>query len=755
MSRLATAATGGDDMGTGAESIDETVRTHYRTCPLCEAMCGLEIQTKGDQVTRVRGDRDDVWSKGYLCPKGSTLGHLHHDPDRLREPMVRDGDAWREVSWDEAFARCEELLRPIVEEHGVAAVTAYIGNPAVHNYSLSRYTGAVAGIPRLPVVWSAGTVDQWPKNLACAQLFGNPWSIPVPDIARTDLFVVMGANPHASQGSLFSCPDILGEIDHIRERGGRTIVVDPRRTGTVERADEWIPIIPGMDAAFLLAIVNVLDTENLVRLGALDGRVQGIDEVLLAARDFTPVAVADACGVPAARIRDLARELATTERAVIYGRIGLCNQEFGTLASWAVDVVNVLTGHLDVVGGAMFPTPAIATISQTARRRGPVKTGRWHTRVRQAPEVLGQAPISCLAEEIATPGEGRVRALITMAGNPVLSAPDSGRLDEALPMLDAMISVDNWLNETTRHAHVILPGLSQLEQPHCDEALWGFAVRSAVRWSPAVFPRDDRPQEWEILIRLGAIVAGVPAADVDVKALDDVLFAERAARHGVDAADVMDQTSLRGPDRIVDLTVRMSPWGDGYGERPGGLTLESLMNDHPHGVDFGPMVPKVDEILRTATGDVELAHDNILGDLPRLHAKVVAPRDGLLLIGRRHVRSNNSWMHNVKVLVKGKDRCTLIVHPEDAGTFGLADGASARVSSEAGSVEVVVEVSDEIRRGVLSLPHGWGHDRPGARLSVAREHAGVNTNLLAPGHFVDVPSGNAAVNGIPVEVMPV
>jgi anaerobic selenocysteine-containing dehydrogenase len=737
-----------------ADETDQTVRTHLRTCPLCEAMCGLEIQTKGDRVTRVRGDRKDVWSKGYLCPKGAALGHLHHDPDRLRAPMVRDGDQWREVSWDDAFARCEQLLRPIIDAHGIAAVTAYIGNPAVHNYSLSRYTGAVASLPRMPVVWSAGTVDQWPKNLACAQLFGNAWSIPIPDVPRTELFVVMGANPHASQGSLLSCPDLMGEIDRIRDRGGRTIVIDPRRTGTAERADEWIPIVPGMDAAFLLAIVNVLDTDGLVSLGSLAGRVRGVDEVLTAARDFAPETVATACGIPAARIRRLAHELAETKRAVIYGRIGLCNQEFGTLASWAVDVVNVLTGHLDVEGGAMFPTTAIATISQTARRRGPVKTGRWHTRVRNAPEVLGQAPISCLAEEIATPGEGRVRALITMAGNPVLSAPDAGRLDEALPMLDAMISVDNWLNETTRHAHVILPGLSQLEQPHCDEALWGFAVRSAVRWSPAIFPRDDRPAEWEILVRLGAILAGTPASEVDVDALDDILFAERAARHGVDAADVLGAAELRGPDRIVDLTVRMSPWGDAYGARPGGLTLDSLMHDYPHGVDFGPMVPRIDDILRTASGDVELAHDNILGDLPRLRDRVARPAEGLLLIGRRHVRSNNSWMHNVTVLVKGKSRCTLIVHPRDADELGLAHGSTARVTSEAGSVEAVVEVSDEIRPGVVSLPHGWGHDRPGTRLAVAREHAGTNTNLLAPGHLVDVPSGNAAVNGIPVEVVP-
>jgi anaerobic selenocysteine-containing dehydrogenase len=339
-----------------------------------------------------------------------------------------------------------------------------------------------------------------------------------------------------------------------------------------------------------------------------------------------------------------------------------------------------------------------------------------------------------------------------MAGNPVLSAPDAGRLDEALPMLDAMISVDNFLNETSRHAHVILPGLSALEQPHCDEAIWGFAVRSAVRWSPAIFPRNDRPAEWEILIRLGAILAGTAASDVDVAALDDVLFADRAARHGIDAADAMDATDYHGPDRFADLTIRASPWGDGFGARPGGLTLERLRTDHPHGVDFGPMTPRIDEILRTASGDVELAHDLILDDLPRLRAFVARDRSGLVLIGRRHVRSNNSWMHNITVLVKGRDRCTLVVNPLDAAKLGLVHGGRARVTSEAATLEATVEINDEIRTGVVSLPHGWGHDKAGTRLSVAREHAGVNVNLLAPGHLLDVPSGNAAVNGIPVEV---
>ena len=713
-------------------------------------MCGLEIETEGERVVRIRGDRSDVWSKGYLCPKGASLGQLHHDPDRLRAPMVRDGDEWREVTWDDAFARCEELLHGVVAEHGVETVHAYMGNPNVHSYSLSRYSGAVAGLGGIRTIWSAGTVDQWPKNLACAQVYGGAWSIPIPDVANTDLFVVMGANPQASQGSILAYPDLLGELDRIRERGGRTIVIDPRRTGTAERADEWMPVRPGTDAALLLAVVQVLDEEGLIALCHLDGRVRGIDEVLAAASRYTPESVAAWCGVPADRIRGLARELAAAERPVVYGRIGLCNQEFGTLASWLVEVVNVLLGRVDAEGGALFPRPAIALISSTARRRGPVTTGRWHTRVRGAPEVLGQAPLSCLAEEIDTPGEGQVKALITVAGNPVLSAPDAGRLDAALPMLDAMICIDNYLNETTRHAHVILPGLSPLEQPHCDEAIWGFATRAVARWSPVVFEPPERPHEWEICIRLGAILGGMKADEVDVAAFDDEMYLARAARHGVDGTQV-ESWSLSGPDRFVDLTFRVSTYGDRYGEHPGGLTFDEVRR-HPHGIDLGPSSTPLDDILRTSSGDIELAHDDILGDLERLDRRMAEPHPPLVLIGRRHVRSNNSWLHNLPALVKGRDRSTLLVHPDDAERHGVAGGDRVRLTTEAGSVEATVEVSDELIPGVISLPHGWGHDRPGTRNSVAAARPGSNTNVLIPGSALDEPSGNAAVNGVPVEM---
>jgi len=731
----------------------------YRTCPLCEAMCGLELHVENGAVSLIRPDRDDVWSKGYLCPKGTTLGHLHDDPDRVREPMVRTGDRWAVVSWDDAFARCEELLHAVRERHGTTATTAYIGNPTAHNFSLGRYVGLFLGLAAFPMIYSAGTVDQWPKNVSCALMYGNMWSIPAPDVPRTRYFVVMGANPHASQGSLLACPDLLGEIDRIRERGGKTVVIDPRRTGTADRADEWIPIVPGTDAALLLAIVHVLFDEGLVDLGDVAHLVTGVDAVRDAARDLPPEAVAATCGIEAATIRRLAREIAAAPSAAVYGRIGLCNQEFGTLASWLVDVVNILTGNFDRPGGLMFGNPiawSLASLPNPEWADG-YRFGRWRSRVRGAPEVLGQVPVSCLAEEIATPGPGRIAALVTVAGNPVISAPDAARLDAALPELECMISVDNWLNETTRHAHVLLPGLSPLEQPHYDELIWSWAARSAGNFSPAVFPRDDRPHEWEILVRLGGLCAGTRNAEIDVRALDDAYFGALAAAKGLDPTETLrayegTRHANGGPERLLDLTIRTGPWGDRYGTEPGGLTLASF-EAAPHGIDRGPMVPRAAEVVCTPSGKIELAPRYILDDLPRLVRRIARPRDALVLTSRRHVRSNNSWMHNVKVLVKGKDRCTLLIHPDDADRVGIVDGGRARVSSEAGALDVPVEVSDEMMPGVVSLPHGWGHDKPDARLSVAREHAGVNNNLLAPGTFVDEISGNAAVNGIPVEVV--
>ena len=733
-------------------------QVHLRTCPLCEAMCGLEVHVRDERVELIRGDREDVWSKGYLCPKGATLGHLHHDPDRLRAPVVRQPDgSFREVTWDEAFARCDELLHPVVAEHGIGAVTAFVGNPLAHGLSLSRYIGILIGMSGIPMIYSPGTVDQWPKNVSSHLMYGGMWSIPVPDLRRTDLFVVMGANPAASQGSLLACPDVMGEIDAIKARGGEVVVIDPRRTGTAERATEWLPITPGTDAAFLLGVVNVLFADGLVDLGTIASLVEGVDELRDLAADWTPERVATATGIAPERTRRLAHQLSGTERAVLYGRIGLCNQEFGTLASWLVDVVNILTRHFDVPGGLMFPRAAawpLTLLPMPGLEGGAPNFGRWRSRVRGAPEILGHVPASCLAEEIATPGEGQIRALFTVAGNPVLSTPGGDRLDDALDGLDCMISVDNWINETTRHADVILPGLSALEQAHHDDLIWQFAVGSGAKYSAPVFPPPDgRPHEWEILIRLAGLCLGQPAAEVDVAAIDDGFFDVLASVHGLDGPAVRAAYDGGGPERLLDLTLRTGPFGDRYGEVPDGLTLEKV-KAAPHGIDLGPNVSRLSEVLATPGGRVVLAPPYITADLPRLAARLERPEEDLVLISRRHLRSNNSWMHNVTVLVKGKDRCTLLLHPADAARFGITDGAPAKVSSASGSLVVPAEVTDAIKPGVVSLPHGWGHDKPGTRLTVANEHAGVNTNVLSPGEFVDVLSGNAAVNGIPVTVAP-
>ena len=728
---------------------------HLYTCPLCEAMCGLDIHVAEGKVAGIRGNPDDTWSHGHICPKGATLGAVHEDPDRIRRPMIKVDGQWQEVSWEVAFRRCTELLAPVIAEHGIGAVTAYTGNPLAHSFSLARYAGILLGMSGIPLTYSPGTVDQWPKNLTSHLMYGGWWSVPVPDIQHTDLFVVMGANPAASQGSLMAAPDVMGIIDGIRERG-KVVVIDPVRTMTAARADEWLAIRPGTDAAFLLAVVHTLFAENLVDLGSAAPHVDGLATMAQVAADWTPERVAAVTGISADRIRGLARELAATPRAVVYGRIGLCNQEFGSLASWLVDVVNILTGHFDTRGGLMFPQPtawSITTQPLPGLEDGVPEFGRFRTRVRGAKEVLGQVPVSCLSEEIATPGEGQIRALITVSGNPVLSTPGGHRLDAALPGLDAMISVDLWLNETTRHADVILPGLSPLEQPHHDDLILQFAVNSIANYSAPVFvPEDpDRPEEWEILIRLTGLCTGTPAEDVDVAAIDDGFFDYMAFTQGFDGAAIRSHYTHGGPERVLDLTLRTGPFGDRSGERPDGLTLDTLKAE-PNGINFGPMQPRLPDVLGTSDAKVRLAPQYLLDDLPRLASRLDRDPEDLVLVSRRHLRSNNSWLHNVGPLMKGRDRCTLLMHPADAGRHGVTDGALVRVASSAGALEVPVEVTEAIREGVVSMPHGWGHGQPGTRMAVANTSPGVNTNILSPPTFLDEPSGNGALNGIPVTV---
>jgi len=737
--------------------------THYRICPLCEATCGLALEVEDRTVRSVRGDEEDVLSRGFLCPKGAALGQLHADPDRLQQPLVRRGSEHVAATWDEAFAEIERRLPPLIAEHGSDAVGVYLGNPTVHNLSLSIYGQALLRALRTRSVFSASTVDQMPKQLACGLMFGGFLSVPVPDIDRCDFLLILGANPFDSNGSLWTVPDFPERLRALRGRGGRCVVVDPRRTRTAQAADEHLFIRPGGDAFFLAALAHVLFAEDLVELGALAPHTNGVEQVRAAVAPFAPEVAAGACGVAADDIRRLARELARTPRAAVYGRIGTCTQKFGTVASWLVDVCNVLTGNLDRPGGALFPRgPAFAanTLGRPGVGRG-VVTGRRHSRVRGAPEVMGELPCACLAEEIETEGSGRIRALVTIAGNPVLSTPNGTRLDRALASLDFMVSLDIYLNETTRHADVILPGLSPLEESHYDIAFNQFACRNNARFSPPVFAAPPgRPAEWQTLLRLAAIVSGQGAA-ADLEMLDAMVVLSQIQRavgdehspvHGRDAEEILAALEpRRGPERVLDFALRTGPYGDGFGAKPDGLSL-ALLAAHPHGVDLGPLDSRIPEVLRTPSGKIELAPAALLADLDRVAAAARGTSNGMVLIGRRHLRSNNSWLHNLPQLAGGRPRCTLLIHPDDADHLRLRDGELARVRSRAGLVEVPVEVTADIMPGVVSLPHGWGHDREGARLQVARRQPGVNSNLLADELELDPVSGNAVLNGIPVEI---
>lgn len=745
-------------------------RTEYYTCPLCEATCGLELTVVGDavtEVTDVRGDPDDVFSRGFICPKGAALGHLDRDPDRLRRPRIRTGDSWREVSWEEAFAAVDAGLAPIIKEHGRHAAALYFGNPNVHNLAGALYGKPLAKGLVSRNIFTASTVDQMPKHVSCGLLFGHPDLIPVPDLDRTDFLLMLGANPLHSNGSLCTAPDFPGRMSAIRKRGGRVVVVDPRRSFTARKADEHLAIRPGTDAHLLMSMIHTVFAEELVAdTELLRAHTDGVDEVRAAVQPFAPADVAEITGIDAATIVRLTRELAAASTAAVYGRIGTQTVQFGTLAAWAVDVLNLLCGQLDRPGGAMFPLPAHRMPGDgTPGGRG-FSIGRWRSRVRKLPEVRGELPVATMADEILTEGPEQVRALITVAGNPVLSTPHSERLDEALASLQFMVSVDPYLNETTRHAHVILPPPPPLARSHYDLAFYGLAVRNVVNFSRPVWTEPDSVAECDILAKMALIVRGF-GADADVAGAHQVMLKETAKRvakasgsrvQGRAPGELLEQQARELGDRkptelVIDLLVRAGPYGDGFGSHPGGLSLARMLA-HPHGIDLGPLSAQLPGALRTRSGRIELAPEPILTDLQRLRAALADERapDALALVGRRHLRSNNSWMHNLVPLSKGRALCTLQMHPDDAEARGLSSGDTARIRSRVGEVRAPVEVTDDIMPGVVSLPHGYGHDRPGTRMAVAAERPGVNSNVLTDPELIDPLSGNAVLNGIPVTV---
>jgi anaerobic selenocysteine-containing dehydrogenase len=695
---------------------------HTATCPLCEASCGILVDTDGEHVESIRGDPADPLSRGYICPKAAALADLHHDPDRIREPLIRDRTSWRAVSWDEAFDRAADGLVRVRKAYGRDAVGIYYGNPVAHNLGLMTHALPFVQALRTKNVYSASSADQLPQMLAAFRMFGHLGLIPVADLDRTDYFLVFGANPVVSNGSLMTAPGMTNRLRAIRNRGGRIVVVDPRRTETAELADEHIAIRPGTDALLLGAMLHVTVAEGWVRLGHFDGRVKNTDALAGFVRELPPERVARKTGVAPETVRRLARDFARAPRAACYGRVGICTQRYGRLAAWLVQALNLMTGHLDEVGGMMLTTPAVDAVAVLSRLGLRGTYGRWRSRVRQLPEFGGDLPVGTLADEIEAPGPARVRALVTVAGNPVLSAPNGRRLERALTTLEHVVSIDGYLNETTRHAHVLLPPAPPLSRAHYDLALYAFSVRNVAKYSDPVIRRKMSERlDWEIVTELAARIF-VPHA---------------IRRPALLAARKMT------PERIVDALLRVGPHR---------LTLAKLRRC-PHGVDLGPLEPRrFADRIATPDRMADVAPDDFIREA-RAELLVEADREltgELLLIRRRQLRDHNSWTHNSRRLVKGRSRCTLLVHPTDAAARQLGTGDLARLGSDAGTIVVPVEVTDAILPGVVSLPHGWGHHRVGTRLRVAREHPGVSVNDITNDRHLDTLSGNAAFNGLSV-----
>jgi anaerobic selenocysteine-containing dehydrogenase len=695
---------------------------HHRSCNLCEAMCGIVVEHEGHRVVSIKGDPDDPLSRGYICPKATALEDLYTDPDRLKKPLRKRGNDFEEISWDTAFDEVTARIRDLQKKHGRSALAVYQGNPTVHSVGALAFGQIFVRALHTRSHFSATSMDQLPHQLAGTLMFGNQFLLPIPDVDRTRAMIIVGANPLASNGSIMTAPGMKRRLREIQERGGVVVVVDPRKTETAAVADRHVPIRPGTDAALLLAMLKLALDD--VRLHHLAPFVDGVDALKSVVRDVDIDQVARFTRVSVDDIRFLAATLAKSP-AVLYGRMGACTQEFGGLTAWLLVVLNAVTGNLDREGGAMFTTPAVDLVRLAARGGAGGHFAKRKSRVRGLPEFGGEYPVSTLAEEIDTPGEGQLKGLITAAGNPVLSSPQGSRLDAALPLLELMVSVDPYVNETTRHAHYVLPPTSPLERDNYDVVFHALAVRNTARWSDALFERPhDARHDWEIFLELSTRLQRSTPGSLAMH------VARRALRK-------------RGPRPLIDVLLRLGPHR---------LSVKKLQNA-PHGIDLGALVPRLPQALETVDKRIDLAPRVYVDDVARLTARIAADADaGLVMIGRRDLRSNNSWMHNSARLIKGADRCTLLMHPDDAKERNLVHGADVAVSSRTGRVTVKLEVTDAMMRGVVSLPHGFGHGRAGVRLAIAGAHAGVSLNDLTDAERVDPLSGNAAFNGLPVTV---
>ncbi|WP_324744466.1 molybdopterin oxidoreductase family protein [Pseudomonas veronii] len=698
-----------------------TKTLHHRACHLCEAICGLTLETTQAEdgslaITSIKGDPLDTFSRGHICPKAVALQDIQNDPDRLHQPMLRVGSEWQPIAWEDAFALVAEKLAGIQARYGQNSVAVYQGNPSVHNYGLMTHSNYFLGLLKTRNRFSATSVDQLPHHLSSHLMYGHGLLLPIPDIDHTDFMLILGGNPLASNGSIMTVPDVEKRLKAIQARGGKVVVVDPRRSETAAIADQHLFVRPGGDAALLFGLLNTLFAENLTRASHLP--VDGLDDVRRAIAGFTAEAMSRQCALPAEQIRQLARDFAAADRAVCYGRMGVSTQAFGTLCHWLVQLINLVTGNLDRPGGALCTTPAVDLVASTSGGH----FNRWQSRVSGRPEYGGELPVSALAEEMLTEGEGQIRALVTVAGNPVLSTPNGRQLEQALDGLEFMVSVDLYINETTRYADLILPSTSALENDHYDTTFNMFAVRNVSRFNRAILPKPDGAlHDWEIFVGLAKAFA---------------------AHTGVALKPTLP------PAQMIDFGLRVGVYGDTSSHQ---LSV-AMLAEHPHGVDLGPLTPNLAARLKTANGRVQAAPAVILADLARFAAQPLPPADELLLIGRRHVRSNNSWMHNYHRLVKGKPRHQLLMHPEDLARRQLSDGQRVKVSSRIGMIEVEVAASLDMMPGVVSLPHGWGHGRPGVQMTIASRQPGASANDLTDERQLDELSGNAALNGVPVHV---
>ena len=736
-------------------------QTHYHTCNLCEAMCGIEIEHRGDEILAICGDKDDPFSKGHICPKAVALQDLHHDPDRLRHPVKRTADGWVPISWDQALDETAQRLHNIQEAHGKDSVALYFGNPTAHNhgalFTLLPFVKALRSRQR----YSATSADQLPHQLATWQLFGHQALFPIPDVDRTDYFLIIGGNPLASNGSIMTVPDVKGRLKALQKRGGRVVVIDPRRTETAKVADEHHFVRPGTDVYLLLAIVQVLFEELLVAPGQLDGILDGKKDLARLVVNWKPEKVAETVGMPADAIRKLARDIAAAPRAAIYSRVGVTTSAHSTLSAWLVYVINILTGNLDREGGVMFTKPAFDIVALGALSGDTGSFDRYRSRVHGYPEFGGEFPVTTLADEMLTPGKGQVKAFVSHAGNPVLSCPDGQKLDQALSGLDFMVSIDFYINETTRHADIILPPTGQLEHAQFDPIFQAVAVRNVVKFTPPLVPKPEGTlHDWEILngltTRLNRLRARdrktrlqIAATDRFVRKLGDRGLVDLGLRLGPygTAGKVLDDLRRNGLHSLPKVA-----WKVLRGERKG-LTLKKLLAE-PHGIDLGPLEPMLPERLYTRDQRINLMPALYFRALQGLPAPKPVASDQMLMIGRRHIRSNNSWMHNSQRLVKGKGRCNAMIHPDDAKRLAVADGDDVVVSTPSGTITLPAWLCDDIMPGVISVPHGWGHDREGVLLGVARRVAGQSVNDIIGSNHVEAVTAMAQLNGIPVKVEP-